>query len=184
MTTRWNRLVDAWRDLTSREQALVGAVGGLVSLGFVWLALVAPTLDWAASAERRAAAAQDQLRAVQALRGRFDRVNAPLSRVRERIHSGPKGEIFTTLEDLARESAVKVASMEPRTSPASDAYKETKVQVVLKNVSLTQIVNYLHRIESAAQLLSVKSLRIRTRPDKPELLDVTFTVSSFEPVES
>jgi hypothetical protein len=30
-------------------------------------------------------------------------------------------------------------------------------------------------------VLSIKSLRIRSRKDKPELLDVTFTVSSFEP---
>jgi hypothetical protein len=29
-------------------------------------------------------------------------------------------------------------------------------------------------------MLSIKSLRIRTRADKQELLDVTFTVSSFE----
>jgi hypothetical protein len=42
-------------------------------------------------------------------------------------------------------------------------------------------VNYLHRIEVSPQVLSVKSLRIRTRSDKPEMLDVTFTVSSFEP---
>jgi hypothetical protein len=43
-------------------------------------------------------------------------------------------------------------------------------------------VTYLHQIETAPQVLSVKSLRIRTRQDKPELLDVTFTVSSFEPL--
>ena len=72
--------------------------------------------------------------------------------------------------------------MEPRTSPASDAYRETKVRSALENVTLAQPVNYLHEIERAPQVLSVKSLRIRTRKDKPELLDVTFTVSSFEPV--
>jgi len=38
----------------------------------------------------------------------------------------------------------------------------------------------LGRIESSGELLSVKTLRIRTRADKPELLDVVFTVSSFE----
>jgi len=27
----------------------------------------------------------------------------------------------------------------------------------------------------------VKGLRVRTRPDKPELLDVNFSVSAFEP---
>ena len=37
-------------------------------------------------------------------------------------------------------------------------------------------------VESADQVLSVKSLRMRIRKDKPEFLDVTFTVSSFEPL--
>jgi hypothetical protein len=31
-------------------------------------------------------------------------------------------------------------------------------------------------------VLSVKSLRMRTRKDKPDFLDVTFTVSTFEPI--
>ena len=108
-------------------------------------------------------------------------MNKRLSRVEKRILDAPKGEIFTTLEKLARDSTVKIDSMEPRTSPASDSYSETKVQVVLKSVTLAQLVNYLHRIETDPQVLSVKSLRIRTRQDRQEMLDVTFTVSSFEP---
>ena len=75
-----------------------------------------------------------------------------------------------------------VESMEPQASPANDRYRETKVEVGLKQVTLPQTVSYLHEIESTEQLLSVKTLRIRTRADKPELLDVTFTVSSFEPL--
>jgi len=43
-------------------------------------------------------------------------------------------------------------------------------------------VSYLHEIERTPQPLSVKALRIRTRQEKPEFLDVTFTVSSFEPL--
>ena len=115
------------------------------------------------------------------LRREYDEVHGRLATVEERIRSGPRGEIFTTLEKLASDSAVKIDSMEPRTSPASDAYRETKVQVALKSVTLAQLVNYLHRIDSSEQVLSIKSLRIRARKDKPDLLDVTFTVSSFEP---
>jgi len=70
--------------------------------------------------------------------------------------------------------------MEPQPAPSNDRYRETKVEVGLKGVTLPQTVSYLHQIESERQLLTVKSLRIRTRTDKPELLDVTFTVSSFE----
>lgn len=180
----WNRLKDAWGELSARERTLVGGAGAALAVTLFYLVIVGPALDVAADARHRAEAAEEQLRAVRALRAKYDRIDAPLREVRERITGGSQGEIFTTLDELARESAVKVSSMEPRTSPASDAYEETKVQVVLKSQTLAQVVNYLHRIESATHLLSIKTLRIRTRADKPDLLDVTFTVSSFEPIES
>ena len=55
-------------------------------------------------------------------------------------------------------------------------------EVGLKNVTLAQTVHYLHQIDIAPQALSVKSLRVRTRAEQPDLLDVSFTVSSFEPI--
>ena len=71
--------------------------------------------------------------------------------------------------------------MEERQASKNDQYVETKVEVALKNVSLSQTVKYLHNIEASSQPLSIKNLRIRTRPDNSQLLDVTFSVSSFEP---
>jgi hypothetical protein len=144
--------------------------------------VVNPLISGSSRASGRVEAAEEELRAVQLLRSRYYEVHARTASVEERIRNGPKGEIFTTLESLARASAVTVDSMEPRTSPANDDYRETKVQVILRGVTLAQTVNYLQRIESAPQLLSIKSLRIRTRSDKPELLDVTFMVSSFEAI--
>ena len=47
-------------------------------------------------------------------------------------------------------------------------------------MTLAQVVGLLTKIDGAPQMLSIKSLRIRTRSDKQDLLDVTFTVSSFE----
>src|SRR5688572_29367430 len=141
-----------------------------------------PLLSAANGAAENAETAEQQVEMVRALRVRFDEVNGRLSTVEARISGGPQGEIFTTLEQMASASAVKVDSMEPRTSPASDEYRETKVQVALKGVTLAQVVGLLSRIDGAPQMLSVKSLRIRTRADKPDLLDVTFTVSSFEKI--
>lgn len=175
------RLRSAYEGLSSREQLLVLGAATAVGLALVYLLVVSPVQRFAASASRRVEIAEQELELVQRLRREYDEVHGRLASVEQRIRSGPRGEIFTTLEKLASESAVKVDSMEPRTSPASDSYRETKVQVSLKGITLAQLVNYLHRIDSSAQVLSVKSLRIRARKDKPELLDVTFTVSSFEP---
>ncbi|MDX1649191.1 MAG: type II secretion system protein GspM [Myxococcota bacterium] len=175
------RLRSWFETLAPRERALVAAVGVVAVLGLLFVGVVRPLHGAADAAEARAEAAARELEALQQLRARYDEANTRVSRVESRIRSGPQGEIFTALETMARESAVQVDSMEPRTTPASEDYRETKVQVALKGVTLAQTVNYLHRIESAPQLLSVKSLRMRSRRDDPELLDVTFTVSSFEP---
>jgi type II secretory pathway component PulM len=175
------RLRAAYEGLSSRERLLVLTIGGLLVLALLYLVVVSPIRGAAESASLRVTTAEQELEAVRRLRREYDEVQGRLATVEERIRSGPRGEIFTTLEKLAADSAVKVDSMEPRTSPASDSYRETKVQVALKGVTLAQLVNYLHRIDSSEQVLSIKSLRIRARKDKPELLDVTFTVSSFEP---
>ena len=174
------RIASAFAGLKPNERVLV-SIAGVLLLGIVlWFGIAAPLLSASTNATRRATAAEEQAAAVAALQGRFAEVNGRVANVEQRIHNGPKGEIFTSLEQMAQQAAVKIDSMEPRTSPASDEYRETKVQVALKGVTLAQVVGYLHRIESAPQLLSIKSLRIRTRGE--ELLDVTFEVSSFEPI--
>ena len=70
--------------------------------------------------------------------------------------------------------------MEERKSPDHDVYRETRVEVALKNVTLTQVVSFLHSIESSTRQFSIKGLRVKTRQDKSAMLDVNFTVSSFE----
>ena len=175
------RLRTAYEGLSSQERLLVLVAGGLLAVFVLFLGVVNPILRAANSAAVRVGSAEQELEAVRRLRREYDEVHGRLVTVEERIRSGPRGEIFTTLEKLASDSAVKIDSMEPRTAPASDAYRETKVQVTLKSVTLAQLVNYLHRIDASEQVLSIKSLRIRARKDRPEMLDVTFTVSSFEP---
>lgn len=184
MRELWTRVRAFVDNLEPRERILVGAAAGLVVLLVVVLGVVQPLLSASSRAAERVESAERELEAMRRLRQRYDELNERLSSVERRIRQGPEGELFTTLEELASQSAVQVDAMEPRTAAASEEYSETKVQVVLKGVTLAQAVNYLHRIESAEQLLSVKSLRIRTRQDESELLDVNFTVSSFEPRSS
>ncbi|MBW2315930.1 MAG: type II secretion system protein M [Deltaproteobacteria bacterium] len=171
-----------FEDLTPRERLALAAVGGALGLAIGWLGVVQPMQRAQVDAEARIEGAEHQIGLMQRQRAQYDEIAGRLQRVETRIARGPKGNIFTTLESLARNSAIKIESLEPQAAPAGDRYTEEKVQVVLKSVTLNQLSQYLNQIEGAPQLLSIKALRIRTRADKPELLDVTFTVSSFEPV--
>jgi general secretion pathway protein M len=176
-----DRLRTAWASLAPRERLLLGGAGTTLLVAILWLAAVGPALASLDRARARVTAAERDIVIAQRYAADLRETAGRLASVEQRIQSGPRGNIFTTLEELAKKSAVKVESMEPQAAPAQDEIRETKVQVALKQVTLAQVVSFLHGIESAPQLLSVKSLRIRTRAEqKEDLLDVNFTVSSFE----
>jgi len=176
----WSRVTAAFGNLSQRERMLVSSAGILTGAAVIYFAFVVPVLAIGDRASDRLDAAETAYEVMRRLRADYDDVQQRLRGVEDRIQRGSRGNLRTTLENLAQRSLVTVESMEPQTAPINDRYRETKVEVGLKGVTLPQTVAYLHQIESADQLLTVKSLRIRTRADKPELLDVTFTVSSFE----
>jgi len=175
-----NRIRIQLQALTPRERILLGAVGLLAGVAAVFLLLINPVLSARQGAHERVAAATQELEAVRRLRAEYADASGALSAVEQRIQQGPSSNLLTTLETLARNSSVKIDSMEPQAAASSERYRETRVQLVLKGVTLAQTVAYLQQLETAPQPLSIKNLRLRTRTDNPELLDVTFTVSSFE----
>jgi general secretion pathway protein M len=177
----WARLRTFFAGLSLREQALVGAVGALAVL-LVGVLVVLQLLAVGTRLDARVASAEQQLEAMRRLRREFDDVNGRLASVEQRIAEAPRGNLRATLESLAQEGSVPIESMEPQASPSHPRYRETKVEVGLRQVTLAQAVAYLQKIEQAPQPLSIKALRIRTRSEQPDLLDLTFTVSAFEPI--
>lgn len=177
------RLKSAWDNLSSRERALVGAMGAVFAVVVIVFAVVNPLLGLVEDAQLRVDTAEQRVRAMERLRREFDEVNGELAAVEQRIRNNrERRNILTMLEAMAEQAQVKIDSVEQRQAADSELYKETRVEVTLRSVSLDQLVGYLENIETAERRFSVKSLRVKTRSDKPELLDADFMVSSFEPI--
>lgn len=175
------RISAYWYDLSSREQVLLGSAVGLTAFALLFLGILQPIANYSNSVGTRVETAEQNLVAMKRLRRQYDIVNASLSKVEERIQSNvQKRNLLTLLESLAASSSVKIDSMEERKAQDDAKYKETRVEVRLKSVTLKDTVSYLHAIESSNQLLTVKSLRIKNRSDSSNLLDVTFNVSTFD----
>ena len=180
MKKLWGRFQLAFDNFSSRERILLAAVAALALITIVYFGGIQTILGLRDSAESSRIGAEQQLQVMSRLRREYDDVHLRLMAVEDRISGGKRPNLRTTLETLAQDSLVKIESMEPQATPSNERYRETKVEVGLKEITLAQTVRYLHQIESAPEVLSVKSLRMRTRRDKPEFLDVTFTVSTFE----
>jgi hypothetical protein len=46
-------------------------------------------------------------------------------------------------------------------------------------VSLSKLVDFIYKVENSGHLLKVKRLRIKTRYDNPDLLNVTLQVTTY-----
>jgi type II secretory pathway component PulM len=177
----WSRVQTLWDGFSPREKGLVGAVGGMLVASLLMFAVVNPILDATDRARERVETAELQLETMKRLRRDYEAIEARLHGVEERIRANrDRQHTLTLLESLASTAAVKIDSMEERKSPDHALYRVTRVDVELKKVTLTQVVTFLHGIESSPRQFSVKGLRIKTRPDLNDLLDVSFAVSSFE----
>jgi type II secretory pathway component PulM len=174
---------DFWDKLSERERMLLGATGALAALVAGFFLVLSPLLAFAERTSSGVGSAEQQLELMKRLQRDYAEVTARLAVVEKRIRArGQNSNLLTLLESLASSSGVKIESMEERQAQANETYRETKVEVELKSVTLTQTVDYLNNIERSPQLLSVKSLRVKRRTDKTATLDVTFAVSSFEPL--
>jgi type II secretory pathway component PulM len=179
----WARVQAVWDNFSAQERMLLSILGVLLAATLLFLVIVNPILSATASARERVEAAEQDLEVMSRLRREYEAVNARLAGVEERIRANrDQQNTLTLLESLASGAAVKIDSMEERKSPDHELYRETRVEVSLKNVSLTQVVKLLHSIESSPRQFSVKGLRIKTRQDGNDSLEVAFSVSSFEAI--
>ena len=177
------RIRAAFDDLSLRERILLAGAGATLIAVLFYAGLVMPALSASDNAAQRVHNAEQQLEVMQRLRRDYDDLVHRLASVETRIGQGSRGNLRTALENLAKQADVKIESMEPQASPANEQYSETKVAVRLQSVTLEQAVKLLHRIEThPKQVLSVKKLRLQSRSDDSQLLNLSFTVSSFERV--
>ena len=139
------RMQTLWINLSAREKVLVGAVGAVLGAALLMLAVVNPILSGTAGARERVQASELELQTMVRLRREYEAIETRLDGVEERIRENQDQQnTLTLLESLASSSAVKINSMEERKSPDHELYRVTRVDVELKNVSLTQVVTFLH----------------------------------------
>ena len=63
---------------------------------------------------------------------------------------------------------------------SDDLYDDSTVEVNVRKVPFNKVVDILYSIQNRDSFLKVSGLRLKTKFDKPELVDISFKVSTFE----
>ena len=90
--------------------------------------------------------------------------------------------LSSTLESLSAQSGLdkNIDSIKEQPPSAGDLITENSADVRLSRVGLSQLLDYLYKVESFQQgALKVGKIQLKPRYDNRQLFDVSFTVTTF-----
>lgn len=131
--------------------------------------------------EKKAQALQIELKKLDSLRNEYIQSKARIEELSKSIKTGDES-LISVVEKILVESRVDRGnfSIKSRTSTSGDLYEETSVDVDLKKIPLDRMVDVLYKIQTTPVFLKVSRFRPQTRFDNPDLMDVSFRVSTFK----
>lgn len=165
----------SWRD----QRALLAGIGVLAvaMLVFLWLL---PSLDKIRRLDRAIAMESKRLEQVRelykAVSELSDRENKLQDQIRRR--STESFSVASVVESIARDAGVmeQVQYLKPEQGKVSDQFREALVSLKIGEITPTQLVDFLYRLESSERILRVRNLQLRPSPKESGKLDATFTV--------
>jgi hypothetical protein len=182
MRARLTAIATAFERLSAREQGMVlflviAFVGMVVGFGGF---LVNRDLDLR---KKRIISKSEKLKEIAELKGDYQRRLSEQQRLAADVKHNQTTRILSYLEDLAKRSNVDLgnAAERPGTATGSEQVKEEAAEVMVQNVSLDRLYEFLRQIEQGNPLVKVRQLKIKTRFDNKEMLDASITVGTFKP---
>lgn len=172
------------QNLTKREKWILLGAGILLILLIVFLSVDA-LIGRYHRMEGKIQANKDELQKVIHLRDQYQSIHRQLETMKSKLEKKEVGfSLLSFLEDLANQQNIRenIGSFKPKKIPLNEAYNELSVELIIDNITLWQLIQFIYKIENSGHLLKVKRLKIKTRYDNPDLLMVTFQVSTYEKV--
>jgi general secretion pathway protein M len=169
-------------NLGKREKLMVAGGGVAIILVLSYQFGVSPALERLRLLDRLVTQKEREVHEMKTLRDTYVMQKSLMEEVNRSLNQrGQEFAIFSFLEDLANKSGVKnnIMYMKPALSTVGELYRESSVEMRLEGIGLQQLTRYLYDIERAPQLLRVRRMHVKPRAANPDLLDVTFQVSTF-----
>lgn len=174
-------LSQALERMTDRERTLV-LVTGVVAIFVIGGGILFFTQSALDSKAKNVELKREQLAQIQALEDRYREAEAEEKRALQRLASNTTS-LFSQLQKVAGKLGLTLNDLNERQLPVKDTgVTEVSVEVNLKSVSVDKLTQFLEEVEGPDKngLVKVTKLKVKTRHDNEELLDVTVTVATWK----
>jgi len=173
-------------NISSREKAMIAAAVALVAVAVGWIGVYEPAVERRAILLRKIEARKAELAEVTGLAQKYDGLKRRFDALDRRLGAQEAGySPLASMESLASRAGLKenMVSMAPQPVIPLEGYRETPVELKLEKVTLPRLVGFLLSVRNSPRYLRVKRASIKPRYENPDWLDVSLTISGYEPAE-
>lgn len=165
-----------------REKYFVSAAAVFIGIFFLFQFLIFPFFEARRRVQRGVRAKEDGLREIIQLSSEYNRYRRSNQGIQQIIAKRRKGfTLFSFLENKAGDAGIKtyIKYMKPSTSKGVGPYQESLVEMKLEEIILHQLIDYLYRIESPDDVVSIKRISIEENKKKSGRLDAILQIVTF-----
>ena len=170
--------------LNRREKmGLIAAALVVLAVGITELVVV-PLSAYVRRADRRLEAQTAAFNEMQQLKRQYARLQAEARAQQEHLDRRQAGfTLFSFLDRTAGQTQIKdrIAYMKPSAEPIRDTpYRLSRVEMKIQSVGLSELVAFLHRVETAPEAITVKRLSITQTGKEEKRIEAVLQVETFE----
>ena len=134
--------------------------------------------------QKQSSALEEQLLKVRSLKNEYKQSKQRLGQLSKTVKKEDEA-LISVIEKILVDNRVERTSFSIKDSKLGESYSdeisdESTVQVDLRKIPFNKVIDILYSIQSRDSFLKVSNLRLKTKFDKPELVDVSFKLSTFE----
>lgn len=170
--------------LNKRERIVIAAAAAAIAVFLVVQFLIFPLLDKNARLSRTIATRQQELQQIQLLQAQYHQTAQKAEQAQRYLKTRKKGfTLFSFLETLAGQTGVKsqIAYMRPTTTTQKDSpYRRSMVEMKLQDITMSQLLSFLHGIETSRDMIAIKRLSISKGEQNADLINTVFQVETLE----
>lgn len=168
--------------LEKREKIIVLLGIAFIVLFFALQFGLFPYLDAKKKVENSITKRKDDLIQLQLLQQEHRGLKADEGGIKTQLQKRPSNfSLFSFLDNQATETEIKefISYMKPSTSDGAGGLQESLVEMKLQRITLEKLVQYLQKIESPENVVSIRRVSIQESGKEKGLLEVVLQIVTF-----
>ncbi|MBW2405870.1 MAG: hypothetical protein JRF17_00755 [Deltaproteobacteria bacterium] len=172
------------KKLAKREKYAVYALSGAILLFLLIRLIVFPSIDKRKRLKRILQVKENEILEMIALKSEYNALEKRTNLAKVHFENREQGfTLFSFLDSLTGKARIKeyVTYMKPSTTvQKNNSYKISQVEMQFKGLTLKQLTNYLHMVETSKNMVHIKRLSISKTGKQEGFVDAVLQVETVE----